>query len=261
MMKHVKLTVILLVLLPFSLTALDVPALKGRVNDTAGVLSSSREKELDQYLLALEQSTGAQVAVLTISSLEGNAIEDYSIRVVDEWKLGQSGKDKGVLFLVSLNERKIRLEVGYGLEGSLTDAKSGFIIRNQIIPYFREGDYAAGIMMGIQAVGGVLSGSEDISPQQLQKSSSSSRSTRSLPLNFIIILFVLLLNSFGRMGRRGGRGGLLQMLFLGSLLSSTSRNRGGFGGGGFSGGGGGFGGGGFSGGGGGFGGGGASGGW
>lgn len=257
MMKQIKLTLIFLglVLISGSLAALDVPSMKGRVNDTAGVLSSSREKELDQYLEALERSIGAQLAVLTIPSLEANAIEDYSIKVVDQWKLGQSGKDNGVLLLVSLDERKIRLEVGYGLEGSLTDAKSGFIIRNQIVPYFKEGDYAAGIMMGIQSVGAVLSGSEEISVQQLQKSSSS-RSSRSLPLNFIIILMVLFLNSFGRMGRRGG---LLRMLFLGSLLNSTTRHRGGFGGGGF--GGGSFGGGGFSGGGGGFGGGGASGGW
>jgi len=257
MMKHIKLSLIYLILmiLPASLTALDVPSLKGRVNDTAGVLSSSREKELDQYLEALELSTGAQVAVLTIPSLQGNAIEDYSIRVVDQWKLGQKGEDNGVLLLVSLDERKIRLEVGYGLEGDLTDAKGGYIIRNQIVPYFREGDYAAGIMMGIQSVGGVLSGSEDISPRQLQRSSSS-RSSRSLPINFFLILIVLFFNSFGRMGRRGG---LLRMLFLGSLLNSSSRHRGGFGGG-FSGGG--FGGGGgFSGGGGGFGGGGASGGW
>ena len=259
MMKKNKLLIILLVMsfLTVSLNALSVPSLTGRVVDNAGVLSTSAEKELNRYLESLEQSTGSQLAVLTIPSLKGDSLEDYSIRVTDEWKLGQSGKDNGVLLLVALEERKIRIEVGYGLEGQLTDAKSGYIIRNLIAPYFKEGDYASGIMVGIQSIGGVISGGEDITPSRIQESRTE-HSSRSLPLNFIIILFVIFLNSFGRIGRRGG---LLRMLFWGSLFSNASRSRGGFGGGWSSGGGGFGGGGGFSGGGGGFGGGGASGGW
>ena len=253
-MKKTNIAFLILLFLPLALSALDVPALSGRVMDEASILSSSRQKELEEYLYSLEEATGAQMAVLTIPSLKGESLEDYSIRVTDKWQLGQKGEDNGVLLLVALEERKIRIEVGYGLEGSLTDAKSGYIIRNHIVPYFREGDFTAGILMGVQALAGVITGGEDITPRQLEQSSSS-RSSGALPLNFIIILMILFLNSFGRMGRRGG---IWRMLFLGSMLNSGSRHRGGFGGGGF---GGGFGGGGFSGGGGGFGGGGASGGW
>jgi uncharacterized protein len=246
----------LIILISSSLGALSVPALKGRVNDNADILGSSEQKKLEEYLLSLEQSTGAQVAVLTIPSLKGESLEDYSIRVTDEWQLGRKGEDNGVLLLVVLNERKIRIEVGYGLESILTDAKCGYIIRNGIVPAFQDGDFADGILLGIRTIGSVISGEDEITPVQIRESGSS-RSSGSLPINFLIILFIILLNGFGRMGRRGG---FFRMLFLGSLLSRSGRHRGGFGGSGWTSGGG-FGGGGFSGGGGGFGGGGASGGW
>ena len=248
--RKILLTVLLGILTVWNLSALDVPAMKGRVNDKASLLSLSRQRELESYLAGLEESAGVQMALLTIPSLEGDSLEDFAIRVVDKWQLGQKGEDKGLLLLVSLEERQIRMEVGYGLEGTLTDAKSGYIIRNVIAPYFRQGDYGSGILAGIQTVGSVVTGGGDISPVQL-KQTDSGRSSRSLPINFFIILLIILLNSFGRMGRRGG---LLRMLFWGSLLSGSTRHHGGYGGG-FGGGGG------FSGGGGGFGGGGASGGW
>jgi len=252
---------ILFLLLPLSVFALKVPPLKGRVNDTAHLLSSSQTRELENYLAALEQSTGAQAALLTIPSLEGEDLEEYSIRVTDSWKLGQAEEDNGVLLLVALEERKIRIEVGYGLEGSLTDIKTGYIIRNIIVPSFQNGNYAGGILEGMQSIAGVITGGGDISGETLVRyESSESRSQRrSLPINFIVILIILFLNSFGRLGRRGG---FWRMLFWGNVLSSSGRHRGGgwssgggFGGGGFGGGGG------FSGGGGGFGGGGSSGGW
>ncbi len=258
-LKQVLLTVLFLGA-AFSLPALDVPEMKGRVNDQASLLSLSRQKELESYLAGLEESTGVQMALLTIPSLKGDSLEEFSIRVVDQWQLGSREEDNGVLLLVSLKERMIRIEVGYGLEAVLTDAKSGMIIREVISPYFRQGDYASGILAGVQFMGNLVSGGENISPVKISGSRTTS-SSRSLPINFFIILFILLLNGFGRFGRRGG---LLRMLFWGSLLSGSSRHRGGYGGwssGGGGGFGGGFGGGGFSGGGGGFGGGGASGGW
>ena len=248
------------------LAALDVPKLKGQVNDYANVLSSSEERQIEEVLAGLEQSTSAQAAVLTIPSLEGDALESFSIRTVDEWTLGQAGEDNGVLILLALAEKKVRIEVGYGLEGSLTDAKSGYIIREIMVPYFQKGDYAGGLYASAKAVSGVITADADISSEQIAGTSgSSSRSRRGvLPFNFLFgVMFVIfaLLRGFGRaFGRRsyrrtGGMGGLGSALFWGSVLGSASRRnnrRGGFGGGGF---------GGFSGGGGGFGGGGASGGW
>ena len=261
-MKNLKQGILTVILIAAgsSLFALDVPEMKGRVNDQASLLSVSRQKELESYLAGLEEATGVQMALLTIPSLKGESLEDFSIRVVDRWQLGDSEEDNGVLLLVSLKERAIRLEVGYGLEAVLTDAKSGMIIREVIAPYFRQGDYASGVLSGVQFIGNLVSGGDMVTPVRISGSDKTS-SSRSLPVNFFIILIIIFLNGFGRFGRRGG---LLRMLFWGSLLNSSSRYRGGYSRGWSSGGssfGGGFGGGGFSGGGGGFGGGGASGGW
>jgi uncharacterized protein len=266
-MKH-RLTAFFLaaLLLPNSIMALDVPSLEGRVNDEAGIFSTSQAQELDATLSALESQTGIQMAVLTIPGLEGEDLEEFSIRTVDKWKLGKAGDDNGILLLLALADRKVRLEVGYGLEGELTDAKSGYIVREVMIPYFSKGDFASGILAGTEVVANVVKGDVDISAEALTKSqtSQSRPSGGALPIQFILILFVVIFNSFGRMGGRR-RGGLFQLLILNSLLGSS--RRGGFTSGGSSfrsggfGGGGGFGGSGFSGGGGGFGGGGASGGW
>jgi uncharacterized protein len=256
MRGKIKTVLFLLLLIPFSLSALDVPPLEGRVNDRAGIFSTSQSRELEQYLTALETESSVQMAVLTVPGLKGDDLEGYSIRVADEWKLGQEGKDNGVLLLLAVEDRKVRLEVGYGLEGTLTDAKSGYIVREIMIPYFSKGDFAGGIMAASSAVAGVVGGGKDITAEAVQKSTKSGQqsSRRSVPVNLLVILFILFFNSFGRMGRRG-RGGLFQLLFLNSLLGSSRRSSWG-GGGGSS-----FGGGSFGGGGGGFGGGGASGSW
>ena len=248
---------------PTAVSALDVPALTGRVVDQAGIVSGDAERALTDYLRRVEEASGVQIAVLTIPSLEGEVLEQYAIRVVDEWQLGQEGEDNGALLLVSMEEKRIRIEVGYGLEGRLTDAASGVIIREYLQPYFRAGEFDAGIVNATQAIASVATDGQEIAgvggrsaPQQPVQRSGS----RGIPLNLVFFVIIFLLGSVGRMGRRRGSG-LLSALFWGSMLSgSSSRHRGPFGGGGF--GGGGFGGGGgFSGGGGGFGGGGASGGW
>jgi uncharacterized protein len=137
----------------------EVPFLAGRVNDIAGILSPGTVTSLEALLKAHEDSTSNQVAVLTISSLEGDPIEEYSIRVVDAWKLGQKGKDNGVLLLVARDDRKVRIEVGRGLEGDLPDITCGSIIRKQILPRFKEGDYDAGVTDGIQAILAAIRGS------------------------------------------------------------------------------------------------------
>ena len=148
--------------------ALDVPPLAAPVNDHASVLAPEVKTRLNNELLALQQETGAQIAVLTIPSLEGEVLEDYSLRVASSWGLGKKGKDNGVLLLIAIKDRRLRIEVGQGLEGKLTDLLSGRIIRDEIAPAFKLGDYAAGVENGIAAMMRVVrSGEFAPSPQAL----------------------------------------------------------------------------------------------
>lgn len=132
--------------------ALDVPPLTGRVVDVARVLPPAVLEQLSADLQAHEAKTSNQVAVLILPSLEGEPMFDMSHRVATTWQLGRKGTDNGVLLLVAIKDRKVRLEVGYGLEGVLTDAQSAQIIRNEIVPKFRAGDVPAGITAGVQAI-------------------------------------------------------------------------------------------------------------
>lgn len=141
-----------------SVAATDVPFLAGHVNDNAGILSLDTQRTLEEILRTHEDSTSNQIAVLTISSLEGEPLEEYSRRVVMTWKLGQKGKDNGVLLLVAKDDRKVRIEVGRGLEGQLTDAVSSSIMRNEILPQFKAGDYDRGVRAGVDAIIGTIAG-------------------------------------------------------------------------------------------------------
>jgi uncharacterized protein len=252
--------------LPTSAAARDVPALAGRVNDQAHLLSSREASDLEQRLAEYENSTGHQFALLTIDSLDGDALESFSIRVVESWKLGKKRKDDGLLLLVVKNDRKVRIEVGYGLEGTLTDALTSRVVRNILAPAFKQGSYAAGIDRAFAALmaaadEGAAPGAEGQSQGQGRPASGIWKliGTALTFLPFVVFLLVVLVASrFG--GGRGGRFGG----YRGGYYSSGGWGAGGFGG--WGGGGGGFGGGsrgggGFSGGGGGFGGGGASGSW
>lgn len=161
-----------------------VPPLEGkRVHDEANVLSSNTVEQLEVQLKHYEDSTSNQIAILIIKSLEGDAIEDYAIRVAhynpvkkEGWGLGQADKDNGVLLLIAVEDRKMRIEVGYGLEGVLTDALSSRIIRNEMVPNFRRGDYDAGVLLAInaivRAIGGEYVADEDSSKENNTMSSS-----------------------------------------------------------------------------------------
>ncbi len=135
-----------------------VPALTRRVVDQADILSPATEKAITALLAAHEEVTSNQVVVLTVFSLEGEAIEDLSIRVAEAWELGTAQHDNGVLLLVAVEDRELRIEVGLGLEGDLTDAAANRIIRNEIVPVFRQGDFNAGVLVGVQSILGVLEG-------------------------------------------------------------------------------------------------------
>lgn len=246
-----KLTIIILCLSTFSLFALEVPKLSGRVNDYASILSSSEEAELDQILKMTEDKSSSQVVILTIASLEDEVLEDFTIRVVEDWKIGQKDLDNGVLLLIAMREKKLRIEVGYGLEGVLTDAKCSYIIRNLIVTEFKSARFFNGVKAGTNAITGIINKEYDITPEDLaraRKKRTSDKSGKHFPFGFVIFIIIILLNFLGRSGK-GGRGS-------GSQRGSSIF----WGGGGFGGGGSSFGGG-FSGGGGSFGGGGSSGGW
>ncbi len=138
----------------------EVPYLTGRVNDYAQILSDEARQALSEKLKAHEDRTTNQVVVLTIPSLQGESIEDYANKVFNEWKLGQQDKDNGILIVVVPDERRMRIEVGYGLEPELTDVQASRIIRGVMAPRFREGDYNGGITEGAVAVMNVLEGQE-----------------------------------------------------------------------------------------------------
>jgi len=152
-------------LLAGSADAKQVPFLSGRVVDEAGVVPPETAARIEEKLRALEEESGAQVAVLTVESLEDEVLEDYSLRVAETWGLGRAGEDDGVLLLVARDDRKLRIEVGYGLEGALTDAEAGRIVRNVIVPRFKSGEYGEGIEAGVDSIVGTIRGEEGAIPE------------------------------------------------------------------------------------------------
>jgi uncharacterized protein len=161
-MKRRLISLLLPIMLMIStiLHAADVPYLTGRVTDNAQLLSQEVNRSLSDSLQAHEKRTGNQIAVLTISTLGGESIEDYSVKVFESWKLGQKGKDNGVLMVVVPADRRMRIEVGYGLEGTLTDAMAGRIIQTVMTPKFKNSDFEVGIVDGAGAVMKLLEGGE-----------------------------------------------------------------------------------------------------
>ena len=153
-------------------SARDIPPLTGRIVDLAHVLPNSTVESLTTQLAAHEAQSSNQVAVLIISSLEGEPLEEFSHRVATTWKLGQKGTDNGVLLLVAIAERKVRIEVGYGLEGVLTDIRSAQIIRNEIVPRFRVGDIPGGVTGGINAILKTIEGTYQASEKTVPRQES-----------------------------------------------------------------------------------------
>lgn len=145
----------------------EVPFLTGRVNDYAQMLPEDVESRITTQLEALEESTGAQILVLTVDSLEGEDIEGYSWRVAETWGLGREDVDDGILFVVAQSDRKMRLEVGYGLEPMVTDALSSRILNEIVAPRFRAGDFGGGVEKGVSAVVGLVEGRADALPERV----------------------------------------------------------------------------------------------
>src|SRR5512140_1219151 len=263
-----------------------VPPLGGRVTDQTATLSEEQKSTLEQTLRSFEARKGSQVAVLIVSSTAPESIEQYALRVAEAWKPGRKNVDDGALLVVAKDDRTLRIEVGYGLEGALTDAASKRIISEIIVPRFRQGDFYGGITAGVDRILRVIDG-EPLPKPEGRRSGGTRGIGSFLPVMMILALVLggVLHTVLGRFPGALITGGAVSIVawmlagaisvalivgviaFLFTLLSGGMGGRGlgggglggGFGGGGF--GGGGFGGGGFSGGGGGFGGGGASGRW
>ncbi len=220
--------------------ALEVPKHSGPVVDLAGVLSRTEQNQIAASLVHFRRTYGPQLQVLVIPELQDETIETFSIKVVDKWQLGDKAKDDGVLLLVATADRKVRIEVGQGLEGDLPDALAGRIVQNGIIPFFKQGQVGAGILTGLsliaESVGGKL---ENVPTPRLQRQQRGKPSSS----GFVIFLLLFLIGPrlFGGRRRRGMGGALLGGMLLGSALGGRH------GGGGFGGGGGGFSGGGASG--------------
>ena len=232
------------------------PQLTGRVVDDAHILPAQTQAELTQKLATLEQANGDQLVVVTLPSLDGYDIADYGYRLGRAWGIGQKAKNNGALLIIAPNEKKVRIEAGYGLEPVLTDAMSTVIIHREMLPRFQDGDFAGGTTAGVDAIVKVLA-----EPRQLAEAQASAAARevhqprrRADPgaVVVIIIIAIFVISGLFRRGGRGG-GGILPWILLGAM-SGRGRDDDDWGGGG--GGGGGFGGGGGS-----FGGGGASGGW
>lgn len=234
-MRRLLFLLLCLCILPFNAGAFDVPPVQGYVNDFAGLLSPAAKSQIETYLRNFEASDSTQVVVVTVPNLQGEPIDMVALQIAETWKIGQKGKDNGALLLIGKEDRKMRIEVGRGLEGKLTDLLAGRIIDNEIAPRFKRGDYEGGIAAGVNAIVQSVRGEYTGTGRTGRKENSGAWWL------FPLLFFVLPL-----LGRLSGNG--------------RGRHSGGYwvGGGGF---GGGRGGGGFSGGGGGFSGGGSSGSW
>ncbi|MCK5305661.1 MAG: TPM domain-containing protein [Candidatus Omnitrophica bacterium] len=238
----------LFILTPSGFCQVKYPKYENYVTDKAGVLTSADELQLNSFLGELEKLTTAQIAVLTVKTTNGLSVEEYAVGVFEQWQIGRKDKDNGVLLLAAIKDRKVRIEVGYGLEGEITDAQASGIIREVIVPQFKREDYAGGLTGAIKIISGIISKKYGVSLSESVKlpGGAVKEDKKASPLDMLFTLLFIILIVSSRMG-------LFGLLFFGSAF----RRRGGYwhgtgyGGssGGFSGGFGGFGGG-FSGGGG-----------
>lgn len=233
---------------------LSFPVLTGRVVDAAGILDAATRARLDGELAAQQEKTTDQLVVATVPSLEGTSVEDYANRLFRHWKIGQADKNNGVLLLVAPNERKVRIEVGYGLEGVLPDAVASTIISTTILPAFRSGDFAGGISRGVAAILEILNLDPAEAEARAREAAEPALSAEDW-LNILIVLVMVgfflfvMIRQIRSSGIRGRRRGAAAGAASGWEWNSRSGGGGGWssGGGGFSGGGGSSGGGGASG--------------
>ncbi|MBO7517078.1 MAG: TPM domain-containing protein [Spirochaetia bacterium] len=251
-----KLFLLLLIFIASIALADDVPGYSSYVNDYAGVITEKDKTSMEEVAKEVEEKTGAQIAVLTVKSMEPYAsIDEFGMAVAEKWKVGEKGKDTGIIIILAMEERKVRIEVGYGLEGIFNDARVGRILDNNIIPYFRGGDFSAGLRRGMFKIADTIGTEMNVELDERAKMQDNNF-TESLCIFIFFVIFVTIfilmirrMNNAKRTGRR------YYGSSFGAMYPGYGHGRGSFGGfssrgcGGFGGGFGGFGGGGFGGGG------------
>jgi len=240
-----------MILFPLALWADDIPDYTGYVNDFANVITDKSKTEMEEVAKDLEEKTGVQIAVITVKSMSPYAsIEDFSMAVAEKWKVGQKEKDTGIIMVLAMDERMFRIEVGYGLEGILNDAKTGRIIDSTIMPYFKGGDFSAGLRRGLFKLADVIGTEMDVE-LDVRTKVDNTKSEALCMLIFMVIfisIFVMMIrrmNSYKRTGRRyyGSSFGAMYPGYghgrgsFGGFSSRGCDGFGGFGGGSFGGGG------------------------
>jgi uncharacterized protein len=216
--------IVLLALIPFwsSVASADVaiPALTARVTDETATLTGEQRATLEQTLQAFDEKKGSQISVLIVPTTQPETIEQYSIRVVEQWKLGRKHVDDGVLLIVAKNDRTLRIEVGYGLEGVLNDATSSRIINEVIVPRFRQGDFYGGITAGVDSIMNVING-EPLPPPDKIADRESRKVGGYLPLLFVLTMVAggVLRSVLGRLAGSVVTGGAVAVVAW--LLSGT----------------------------------------
>jgi len=221
----VRLTLVLvaLCLAGASLVANDRPKPTGAVNDFADVLSDAQERALTDLVQGVEDATTSEIAVATVTTLDGMTVEEYANRLFADWGIGRAGQDNGVLILVAPNEREMRIEVGYGVEEILPDGLAGQIVQETFLPRFRSGDYGAGIVEGTNRVAAIIRRNQPLTAEQraaLQESASGSSSD--LPIEWVLVPFFGLFVAIGfGMGGSGAGARALGPIFFGIVFGGV----------------------------------------
>jgi uncharacterized protein len=202
----------------FAAFALDVPPLRGYVNDYANMMSDQTRAKLEAELKAFEESDSTQLVVLTVPSLQGEVLEEFSMKVAEAWKIGQKGKDNGIIFLVASRERKIRIEVGRGLEGRLTDLTAGRVIDLVVKPRFKRNDYNGGFTAGVHALVDAARGEF-----KAEERRAPAKKKQGSPLPAMLIFSAIALLALGRVSRvLGGAAGAVGLPFIAYFVLGSS---------------------------------------
>ncbi len=251
-----KLFFLLLIFIALGAFADDVPGYSGYVNDYAILITEKDKASMESVAKEVEEKTGAQIAVLTVKSMSPyTSIDEFGMAVAEKWKVGEKDKDTGIIIILAMEERKVRIEVGYGLEGIINDAKAGRIIDNTIMPYFRGGDFSAGLRRGVFKIADIIGTELNVELDEQIKMQDNTFTERLCMLIFFIIFVSIFLMMIRRMKNAKRTGRRYYGSSFGAMYPGYGHGRGSFGGfssrgcGGFGGGFGGFGGGGFGGGG------------
>lgn len=226
-MKNLKKIITIIFLLSFSFTAFAVeyPKATNFVNDYSNVIDDNVEMEINKLSKDLKEKTGAEIAVAVVESLDNQSVEEYATGLYRAWGLGDKEKNNGVLLLVSTGDRKIRIEVGYGLEGAINDGKSGAILDTYVVPYLKNNDYSNGVKNGYYAILSEVYKEYGIEGNTLAESPKKEKSGSDFGIIIFIIVFIVVRILFG--GGRGGRGG---GFYFGGGSGGSSGGGSGFGG-------------------------------